>query len=302
MTFYDNHDMARMNATASGFIDAHNWLFTARGIPVVYYGSEIAFMAGDKEHEGNRNYFGPEGIAHARKSRIHAALSASRAPARTPALQRGLQVNLELEGDRAAFYRVYERGEAAQTALVLLNKGDASATFSVDRYLEPARGATPGGKEVKVRKGKALVAEVAAHGVRVLLKSGRTDDPALRAELNRAMTAWLPPQAAERPPQEARTTSSGAIRVDSMAWPSIRRMRFSTSISPARCVSCRTVVSGGLKSAAEAMSSKPTTATSWGTETPRSCSAWITPIAIRSLAANTASNGMPASMSSIPRR
>ena len=36
-TFYDNHDMARINASDNGFIDAHNWLFTARGIPVVYY-------------------------------------------------------------------------------------------------------------------------------------------------------------------------------------------------------------------------------------------------------------------------
>src|SRR5690606_16507891 len=34
MTFYDNHDMPRMQATNEGFIDAHNWLFTARGIPV----------------------------------------------------------------------------------------------------------------------------------------------------------------------------------------------------------------------------------------------------------------------------
>jgi glycosidase len=46
MTFYDNHDMARMNASDAGFIDAHHWLFTARGIPVIYYGSEIGFMRG----------------------------------------------------------------------------------------------------------------------------------------------------------------------------------------------------------------------------------------------------------------
>ena len=45
MTFYDNHDMARLAATEDGFIDANNWLFTARGIPVIYYGSEIGFMA-----------------------------------------------------------------------------------------------------------------------------------------------------------------------------------------------------------------------------------------------------------------
>ncbi|MFX9209159.1 hypothetical protein ABTN67_22615, partial [Acinetobacter baumannii] len=31
MTFYDNHDMPRMDADDAGFIDAHNFLFTARG-------------------------------------------------------------------------------------------------------------------------------------------------------------------------------------------------------------------------------------------------------------------------------
>ncbi len=36
VTFYDNHDMSRMNASDEGFIDANNWLFTSRGIPAVY--------------------------------------------------------------------------------------------------------------------------------------------------------------------------------------------------------------------------------------------------------------------------
>ena len=50
-TFYDNHDMRRLDPVDdSGFIDAHNWLFTARGIPVVYYGSEVGFMRGHVEH------------------------------------------------------------------------------------------------------------------------------------------------------------------------------------------------------------------------------------------------------------
>lgn len=58
MSFYDNHDMPRLQASDNGFIDAHNWLFTARGIPVVYYGSETGFMRGRAEHAGNRAYFG----------------------------------------------------------------------------------------------------------------------------------------------------------------------------------------------------------------------------------------------------
>ena len=189
MTFYDNHDMARMNAPPEGFIDANNWLFTARGIPVVYYGSELAFMAGTKEHEGNRNYFGPENVARARNGPIHAALARIAAIRRSsPALQRGLQLNLELAGDRAAFLRVVEHAGAAETALVLLNKGEAPARFVIARPLDAGdwREAT-GGEAVTITAGVPLALEVPAHGVRVLLRAGRIADPGLRAELDRQM-------------------------------------------------------------------------------------------------------------------
>ena len=191
MTFYDNHDMARMNAAENGFIDANNWLFTARGIPVVYYGSEIAFMAGDKEHEGNRNYFGPENVARAKSSPIHAALAKVAAIRRqSPALQRGLQFNLDFNADHAAFLRVYERGEFAQTALVLLNKGDTAGRFVIDRWLSDGAWRDAAGEETFTVAGSApLALEVPAHGVRVLLRGGRNDDAALLGEMREAMAA-----------------------------------------------------------------------------------------------------------------
>src|SRR5262249_15236181 len=111
VTFYDNHDMARLNASDAGFIDAHNWLFTARGIPVVYYGSETGFMRGRPEHAGNRNYFGQQRIDAARQSPIYRELKRIANLRRSSiALQRGLQMNLALRGDTAIFYRVYENG------------------------------------------------------------------------------------------------------------------------------------------------------------------------------------------------
>lgn len=197
MTFYDNHDMARMNASAAGFIDAHNWLFTSRGIPVVYYGSEVAFMKGTKEHEGNRNFFGHERIEQARAHPIRRALAGIAAIRReSPALQRGLQVNLGFRGDTAAFLRVYERGDEAQTAVVLLNKGDAETVVAADRWVNAGRwrdAATGGTFDVK--RGAGIALQVPAHGVRVLLRDRRTDDPGLRAELARAMGARLGPSA-----------------------------------------------------------------------------------------------------------
>ena len=132
VTFYDNHDMARMNATDQGFIDANNWLFTARGIPAVYYGSETGFMRGHAEHDGNRNYYGQERVDAAAKSPIYLALKRiANLRRESPALQRGLQLNLLMKGDEAAFYRVYEHAGVTQTALVLLNKGEAARSIAL---------------------------------------------------------------------------------------------------------------------------------------------------------------------------
>lgn len=166
MTFYDNHDMTRIDADESGFIDANNWLFTSRGIPVVYYGSESAFRAGTDQHAGNRDYFGVETIEVAKTHPIHNALARiANLRKNTIALQRGLQVNLEFTDDTAAFYRVYQHGGVNQTALVLLNKGDSRTTIDARAWLydapwRDAFGGTP------IQKSSI---DVPAHGVRVLI-------------------------------------------------------------------------------------------------------------------------------------
>jgi cyclomaltodextrin glucanotransferase len=189
MTFYDNHDMARMNASDNGFIDAHNWLFTARGIPVIYYGSEMGFERGTAEHAGNRNYFGTEGIQAATSHPIRLALARiAKVRQASPALQRGLQLNLELQGDRAAFYRILQHGGIHQVALVLLNKGDASQHFSIGDNLQPGQWHSAlDGSRVKVAAGGRIEAEVPAHGVQVFLLDAPVTEPGLRAALDAAM-------------------------------------------------------------------------------------------------------------------
>ncbi|MDE2407816.1 MAG: cyclomaltodextrin glucanotransferase [Xanthomonadaceae bacterium] len=194
-TFYDNHDMPRMDASDAGFIDAHNWLFTARGIPVVYYGSEMGFMRGRPEHGGNRNYFGIEGIAAAKASPIRAALSRiAQVRATSPALQRGLQVNIELQGNRAAFYRVYQHAGQQQLALVLLNKGDAPARFELGALRQPGQWRNAfDGSTLTVTAGNAPAIEVPAHGVQVYLLDAAVTAPALADALDAAMAgARLP--------------------------------------------------------------------------------------------------------------
>lgn len=189
MTFYDNHDMARMAADDAGFIDAHHWLFTARGIPVIYYGSEMGFMRGRVEHAGNRNYFGVQNIQLARTHPIYAALSRiARVRAASAALQRGLQWNLELGGERAAFYRIIEQGNSGEIALVLLNKGDAAEAFSIEQHLQPGSWREAlSGRVLQLQAGAPLQDEVAAHGVAVWVRQGPIADRAWAEQLRARM-------------------------------------------------------------------------------------------------------------------
>lgn len=179
MTFYDNHDMARMNASDAGFINAHHWLFTARGIPVIYYGSEIGFERGAVEHNGNRNYFGVEGIEAARTHPIRQGLiRAAQLRQRLPALQRGLQFNLKLEGDEAAFYRVLQVEDTNQTALVLLNKSAEPRAIALGQHLQPGEWKDAESGE-GIRIGNEARIEVPANGLRVLLWEAPLTDAAL---------------------------------------------------------------------------------------------------------------------------
>lgn len=171
-TFYDNHDMARLKASDEGFINANNLLFTVRGIPVLYYGSEMGFMRGTPEHQGNRNYFGIEGIAAARQSIIREKLMRIAKVRRdTPALQRGVQINIEFAGNRAAFYRILQHQGTEQIALVLLNKGNAPETFSIDALAQPGRWKSAIDGRERVIDGPVQL-RVGPHDVEVLVHNG----------------------------------------------------------------------------------------------------------------------------------
>ncbi|MGS2720178.1 alpha-amylase family glycosyl hydrolase [Paraglaciecola aestuariivivens] len=189
-TFYDNHDMPRLNASDNGFIDAHNWLFTTRGIPVVYQGSEMGFMRGKAEHQGNRNYFGQDNIEKAKSHKIHQHLSRiANVRKAIPALQSGLQVNLELSGHRAAFYRVLVKEGVSQTALVLLNKGDEPQDFSISTYMQSGkwRSQLSDDNIAIAQDNLSLNSSVAPHSVQVWLREGSIEHSGLITELTRLM-------------------------------------------------------------------------------------------------------------------
>jgi len=183
VSFYENHDIRRMNGDTNAYINANNWLFTARGIPAIYYGSEIGFMPGTKEHEGNRNYFGPDAIAQAREHKIAKQLSRiAHIRQASVALQKGLQVNLDFVGDTAAFLRVYQDKQQAQTALVLLNKAGESSTMNVDRWLNKGQWRdADSGEEFSVQNTLSL--DVPGNGVRVLFYDGEVNNTQLAQRL-----------------------------------------------------------------------------------------------------------------------
>jgi len=81
---------------------------------------------------------------------------------------------------------VLQQGEVSQTALVLLNKGDAAQTFEVKRYLQAGlwRDALDGGTQ---QVGSRLKVQVPAHGIKVFVLDAPVQQPALQAELDRAM-------------------------------------------------------------------------------------------------------------------
>lgn len=67
--------MPRINATDNGSIDANNWLFISRGIPIFHQDSEMGFMRDKSVHQGKRNYFGQNNIELAKSHKIHQALT-----------------------------------------------------------------------------------------------------------------------------------------------------------------------------------------------------------------------------------
>jgi len=188
MTFYDNHDMPRMRASENGFRDAHNWLFTSRGIPVVYYGSEIAFRAGAAEHAGNRDYLGQANIERARTHPLQASLTRiARIRADSVALQRGLQANYSLDEETAVFFRVFEHEGMAQTALVLLNKGDEAADLLVDDWVSTGswRDADDGTPVDVGGESPTFGVTVPPHDVRVFFLDAPNNSVTLASELER---------------------------------------------------------------------------------------------------------------------
>ncbi len=169
VTFLDNHDKPRFNgpgwdgsaAATEQYFDALNFYFTARGIPCVYYGTEVEMVGGNDPD--NRKMLGTDGIQRSKNDPVYHQLQKLNAIRRaSTALQKGAQTKLYASKDQYAFRREYQ----GQKAFVFLNKDSNTAAMS-------AKGVPAGtytelytGRTVSI-SGRASI-EVPAHGLRVL--------------------------------------------------------------------------------------------------------------------------------------
>jgi cyclomaltodextrin glucanotransferase len=172
VTFLDNHDKPRFNggngegtpASAEQYYDALNFYFTARGIPCVYYGTEIRMPGGSDPD--NRRMLGAEGIKKAKADPVYAhlrKLNAMRAAAAP--LRKGRQTRLLAAEHQYAFRRDLGR----ETAAVFLNKGGTAARLKAEGLPDGTYRELYSGGRLKV-KGGVLEAEVPPHGLRVFVK------------------------------------------------------------------------------------------------------------------------------------
>ncbi len=134
VTFLGLHDVARfMNergATPDALRSAFTFLFTTRGIPLVYYGDEVALPGGDdpdnrRDFPGGfpgdaRNAFTAAGRTQEEQAVFGHVRRLAQLRKREPALRRGRLVQL-LADDHAY---VFARVDPARTAVVAFNAGD----------------------------------------------------------------------------------------------------------------------------------------------------------------------------------
>jgi cyclomaltodextrin glucanotransferase len=168
VTFLDNHDKPRFNgegggtpATAEQYADALNFYFTARGIPCIYYGTELMMPGGDDPD--NRRMLGAEGLKRAPAGPVYRRLAELNALRRaSPALQKGAQKKLYSQKDQYVFRRAY----GGSVAYVFLNKADYPAKLTVPGVPDGVYAELTAGGRVTVKGGASV--EVPPHGLRVL--------------------------------------------------------------------------------------------------------------------------------------
>ena len=133
--FVDNHDVARSNGwlNETQYKNALNYVYLFRGIPIVYYGTEAMYSwdgaksTTNKEDVCARWMLGDKGINYVKtnKPAMYKHIKVlNEVRHASECVQKGVQKNVEVSGNKAAITRTYN----SKVAAVLLNKADGDMT------------------------------------------------------------------------------------------------------------------------------------------------------------------------------
>lgn len=167
VTWLDNHDFGpnndwnrRYGGSDENLASAMNFMFTWRGIPSVYYGTEMRFKAGEFNdihdsagtqrsiNETGRAYYGdtmdqaPNHVIYKHIKKLNAMRRA------IPALQKGSWSWKDAPGNAVAYRRVYQNSEVA----VGLTK-DGEASFSISGMTNGVYKDAVTGREITIGNG-----------------------------------------------------------------------------------------------------------------------------------------------------
>jgi len=154
--FLDNHDMTRFFTTVKEDVGKHKmglgWLFTCRGIPQLYYGTEI-LMKGESNPDGwvrldfpggwpgdKKNAFTGEGLTVTEKEVQEYTRALANFRKHSSALQTGKMMQyVPVDG-----VYVYFRYNASQTIMCIMNTSDTEKTIQFSQFEERTKGFTNG--------------------------------------------------------------------------------------------------------------------------------------------------------------
>lgn len=136
VTFLDNHDKPRFNSPDSPayeqqYKDALNFYFLSRGIPCVYYGTELQMLGGNEPD--NRAVLGKDGINAAKANAIYSHIKKLNGIRHgtgngNEVIRKGRQTILSTTRNGIVFRRDYN----GKTVYVFLNKGEIELNMEAD--------------------------------------------------------------------------------------------------------------------------------------------------------------------------
>ncbi|MBY0481153.1 MAG: glycoside hydrolase family 13 protein [Chitinophagaceae bacterium] len=158
--FLDNHDLTRIFSDVGGDVEKVKvgiaWLLTTRGIPEIYYGTEILMKGEKNPDDGNvrldfpggwkgdaKNAFTGEGMTDEEKDMLHYVTTFANFRKNSSAITKGAL--MQYVPDDGLY--VYFRYDAKQTLMCVMNTSNKEKEIDFSNYIERTKGFT-GGKNI----------------------------------------------------------------------------------------------------------------------------------------------------------